>query len=75
MRQKGKVSTQDSAKDEPLLVPSLSEPETSDTCWVVKVSGPELRTIVLVSSGSVGPLSPVLYVISISIFISEVDVG
>ena len=67
---------QDSAKDEPLLVPSLAEPETSDTCWGVKVSGPELRTIVLVSSGSIGPSSPValglcplLYVISISIFI------
>lgn len=48
--------------------PFLSEHETGDTCWVVKVSRPDWRAIVLVSSGSSQALFPVLFIISISIF-------
>lgn len=54
--------------------PLLSEHETADTCWVVKVSRPDWRAIVLVSSGSNQPLSPVMFIISISIF-KGVDAG
>lgn len=54
--------------------PLLSEHETADTCWVVKVSRPDWRAIVLVSSGSSQPLSPVMFIISISIF-KGVDAG
>lgn len=54
--------------------PLLSEHETADTCWVVKVSRPDWRAIVWVSSASSQPLSPVMFIISISIF-KRVDAG
>lgn len=54
--------------------PLWCEREAADTCWVVKVSGPDWRAFVLLSRGCSQPLSPVVFIISISIF-KGVDAG